>query len=498
MQVISIFKSAALIPTIYLSLLSFISLYSFHRLLMVWRLYKYRPIPSKSVKPCLDDQIPKVTIQLPIFNEMYVAERLIDAVSKLNYPQDKLEIQVLDDSVDETRWLCIDKVAELHAQGHNIHYIHRDNRQGFKAGALAHGLQVASGELVMIFDADFIPQSDTLLKMVVHFSDPDIAMVQARWGHINRHYSGLTEIQALMLDGHFMIEQIARYHSGCFFNFNGTAGMWRVSAIDDAGGWQHTTLTEDLDLSYRAQLRDWRFVYLPEVVVPAELPMEMNSFKLQQYRWAKGSSQVAKNLLAPVLNSNLPIYVKFEALLHLTNNFNYLLLLFLLVLSLPYQIYIDQHKWTWELYVYLPIFLITSFNLLCYYGVSQREQGLLKNPWKFGAHLILLMSVGVGLAVNQSLAVCDGLLKTGADFVRTPKHGVVNRTERWSRQRYRTAKTWVIYLELAMLAYLLVTFVFALQHAHYLSLPFLAMFCLGYMYILGLSFWHGSTQVPQG
>jgi cellulose synthase/poly-beta-1,6-N-acetylglucosamine synthase-like glycosyltransferase len=475
------------IPGLYLSVLCFISLYSFHRLLMVWRFYQHKPTMPKPIGFYTSEQLPKITIQLPIFNEMYVVERLLEAVSKLNYPQDKLEIQVLDDSTDETQRICQEKVAVLRNQNFNIHYIYRCKREGFKAGALANGLKSASGELVMIFDADFVPPPATLLKMVNYFSDPHVAMVQARWGHVNRQYSGLTKIQALMLDGHFIVEQIARHRSGCFFNFNGTAGIWRISAIADAGGWRHTTVTEDLDLSYRAQLKGWLFVYLPEVVVPAELPIEMNAFKSHQYRWAKGSSQVAKNLLGTVLNAEIPFHVKLEAVLHLTNNFNYLLLLLLLLLSLPYQIYVNQHRWKWELLIYLPLFLITTFNLLCYYGVSQREQNQIKSPWKFGYQIFLMMSIGIGLAINQSLAVCDGLLNVGADFVRTPKHGVVNRKQSLSGKRYRSGKTWVVCLESLMLAYLAVTLAFAVQHAHYWSIPFLAMFCIGYLYVMGLS-----------
>ena len=343
------------IPIIYLMTLSVMAVYGFHKILLVWRFYKYKNFAFKPLKSYCESTLPKVTVQLPIFNEIYVAGRLLTAVSNLRYPTDKLEIQVLDDSTDETQQICQSYVDALKEKQLNIHYIHRKNRTGFKAGALEHGLNYATGELVIMFDADFIPAPDALLQMVDYFSDPNVGMVQARWTHINRHYSPLTEIQAMMLDGHFLIEQTARHRSGCFFNFNGTAGMWRVQAIQDAGGWQHTTVTEDLDLSYRVQLQGWQCVYLPHVVVPAELPVEMNSFKSQQFRWAKGASQVAKKLLIPVLQANVPLYVKFEAFIHMTNNVNYCLLLILLLLSFPYQTYVAQHPWHYGSLIYIAV-----------------------------------------------------------------------------------------------------------------------------------------------
>ncbi|MGB7416863.1 MAG: cellulose synthase family protein, partial [Thermosynechococcaceae cyanobacterium] len=441
---------SANIYKVYLSLLTIIGLYSLHKVSIVWRYYRYKNNVPHPPRYYCDWELPSVTVQLPIFNEINVVERLLNAIAQLNYPADKLEIQVLDDSIDETQLLCQSKVESLQAQNLNIHYIHRTDRTGFKAGALEHGLTSASGELVMIFDADFVPEPDTLIKMVHYFSDPALGMVQARWGHINRHYSRVTEVQALMLDGHFVTEQTARNRSGCFFNFNGTAGIWRIDAIADAGGWQHSTVTEDLDLSYRAQLKGWKCIYLPEIVVPAELPMELNSFKAQQFRWAKGASQVAKKLLLPVLKSDIPFNVKGEAFLHLTNNFNYLLLLVLLLLSLPYQLYLTQAPWQHGVFIHLPLFVATTSSLLGFYFVSTREQALAQSPWKFFKHIILLMSIGIGMSINQSLAVCSGLFGGGVDFVRTPKHGVVHRQESWKSKKYRAAKNLVPYLELFM------------------------------------------------
>ncbi len=468
-------------------LLCIIALYSCHRLLIIWRFYQHRhrsPIPNHYYS---DTELPTITVQLPIFNEINVVERLLQAVSELNYPREKLEIQVLDDSTDETQLVCQQMVQYLQQQNLCIHHIHRQQRQGFKAGALAQGLTQCKGELVAIFDADFVPPPDVLLKMVHYFSDPQVGMVQARWGHLNRGYSTLTELQALMLDGHFVAEQTSRSRTGCFFNFNGTAGIWRTAAIADAGGWQHSTVTEDLDLSYRAQMQGWRCIYLPNIQVPAELPMEMNSFKSQQFRWAKGASQVAKLLLPAILQANFPAHVKWEAFFHLTNNFNYLLMLLLLFLSLPYQLYVMPHSWQYAVFFYGPLSLTTSLSLISFYLIAQRRPEDNWLSWKLLSNLLLMMGVGIGLSINQSLAVCDGLLGNNNNFIRTPKHGIVTMTERWADKKYRAAKTWVPYLELAMVVYLMVTIAIALINHHHFSLPFLVLFLAGYVYTFSLS-----------
>ncbi len=473
------------VPLLYLGILTIVSLYGFHKIVMIWRFYRHRETPPVT-RRYSETELPKVTVQLPIFNEMYVAERLLEAVTRLDYPTEKLEIQVLDDSTDETQNICQQAVERLQALQPNMRYIQRTHRTGYKAGALAHGLEIATGELVLIFDADFIPAPNMLRQLIHHFADPQVGMVQSRWSHVNRRYSLLTEIQAMMLDGHFIIEQTARSRSGCFFNFNGTAGIWRIQAVKAAGGWQHTTVTEDLDLSYRVQLQGWKCLYLPEVVVPAELPVEMNSFKSQQFRWAKGASQVAKQMLGTIFQAKLPLYVKAEALLHLTNNINYCLLLVLLLLSLPYQIYITQHSWNYGLLVYVPIFLSTTISLLSFYWVAQQTQQTRSSNWRFGYHIFWLMSIGIGLSLSQSLAVCDGLLRTNNQFVRTPKHGVTRSGDSWSDKKYRANKTWILLFEFLMLLYLGFTAVFALSQAHYLSLPFLLIFVTGYGYVLSL------------
>jgi cellulose synthase/poly-beta-1,6-N-acetylglucosamine synthase-like glycosyltransferase len=325
-----------LILVLYFFVLSILAIYGWHRYYLVYLYMKNRDkVPNEDLPLPSLAEMPPVTIQLPIYNEMYVADRLIDAVCEMDYPRELLEIQVLDDSTDETREIAELAVRRHAARGFDIKYLHRVDRTGFKAGALEAGLRVAKADYIAIFDADFIPSKDFLLKTLPHFDDAKVGMVQARWGHINADYSLLTKIQAILLDAHFILEHGARNRAGCFFNFNGTAGIWRRAAIDSAGGWQHDTLTEDLDLSYRAQLRGWQFRFLPHLVSPAEVPVEMNSFKSQQHRWAKGSIQTCMKLLPTILRSNQPLKVKVEAFFHLTANFNYLLMCMLSVLMFP-------------------------------------------------------------------------------------------------------------------------------------------------------------------
>ena len=326
---------------VYFFVLVILAVYGWHRYYLVYLYRKHRdrrPAPLGTF-----ETLPRVTVQLPIYNEMYVAERLIAAVCRLDYPRELLEIQVLDDSVDETTAVAERAVRRHAAAGIHITCLHRANRTGYKAGALEAGLHVAAGEYVAIFDADFIPSPDFLRRSIQFFTDPKVAMVQARWGHINEDYSLLTKIQSILLDGHFVLEHGSRSRAGLFFNFNGTAGIWRRSAIEDAGGWQHDTLTEDLDLSYRAQLRGWQFVFLQDLIAPAELPVEMNAFKTQQHRWAKGSIQTCRKVLPHVLRSNLPLGVKAEACFHLTANFNYLLMGVLSLLLAPSMVIRLQH-----------------------------------------------------------------------------------------------------------------------------------------------------------
>jgi cellulose synthase/poly-beta-1,6-N-acetylglucosamine synthase-like glycosyltransferase len=470
--------------TAYLVVLLTLALYGFHRSTLVYLYYRNRrrdPEPAQ-----LFTTLPIVTIQLPLFNEMYVAARLLESVARIDYPRAQLEIQVLDDSTDETQEICRAKVAELAATGLDIKYLHRTDRTGFKAGALAHGLKTARGEFVLVFDADFLPPQDILHRTVHFFCDEHVGMVQVRWEHVNRDYSRLTELQAMMLDGHFVIEHTARHRSGRFFNFNGTAGIWRRRAIDDAGGWSHDTLTEDMDLSYRAQLRGWQFIYLKDVVSPAELPVEMNAFKSQQFRWAKGSIQVAKKLLPTIWRARVPFGVKMEAFFHLTNNFAYPLLLLLSMLLLPNLLLRTRHGWREVLLIDLPLFFGTTLSIASFYVTSQRE---IQRDWrKTLRRLPLMMSLGIGLCINQTRAVVEALVgHSSGEFVRTPKHGVIRRFEGWTAKRYRAMKTLVPFVEVTMAAYFAVATVIAVRAGHYVSMPFLILFFMGFAYVGVLS-----------
>jgi len=468
----------------YLVILLTLALYGFHRSMLVWLYFKNKradPQPLSLFSPK-----PRVTIQLPLFNEMYVAARLLDSISEIDYPHHLLEIQVLDDSTDETQNICKQKVAQLAATGLDIVYIHRVDRSGFKAGALANGLKTSKGEFIMVFDADFLPTPDVVEKTVHFFTDEKVGMVQVRWDHVNRDYSRLTELQAMMLDGHFVIEHTARYRSGRFFNFNGTAGIWRRSAIDDAGGWSHDTLTEDMDLSYRAQLKGWNFIYLKDVVSPAELPVEMNAFKSQQFRWAKGSIQVAKKLLPQILRSKVSFSVKLEAFFHLTNNFAYPLLLLMSMLLLPNLLLRARHGWREVLVIDLPLFFGTTLSVVSFYITSQRE---IQRDWRATIkRLPLMMSLGIGLCVNQTRAVFEALFGgNSGEFVRTPKHGVVRKFEGWTAKKYRGAKTVVPWVEVTFAIYFGVATVLAAFAGHWISMPFLILFAMGFGYVGVLS-----------
>jgi cellulose synthase/poly-beta-1,6-N-acetylglucosamine synthase-like glycosyltransferase len=473
--------------TAYLVVLLTLAMYGFHRSMLMYLYYRNRgadPMPVARFDPT---KLPVVTVQLPLFNEMYVAARLLDAIALLEYPREKLEIQVLDDSTDETQAICRAKIEELANQGIEIQYIHRVDRTGFKAGALENGLKTARGEYIMVFDADFLPPVDIIERTVHFFTNAKVGMVQVRWDHVNRDYSRLTELQAMMLDGHFVIEHTARHRSGRFFNFNGTAGIWRRSAIADAGGWSHDTLTEDMDLSYRAQLRGWQFIYLKDVVSPAELPVEMNAFKSQQFRWAKGSIQVAKKLLPTIWRSkDVSFNVKLEAFFHLTNNFAYPLLLLLSILLLPNLLVRTQHGLREVLLIDLPLFFGTTLSIASFYITSQRE---IQRNWKPTLRrLPLMMSLGIGLCINQTRAVFEALFGTeSGEFVRTPKHGVVRRFEGWTAKRYRASKTLIPFVEVLFAIYFAAATVIAVNAGHYVTLPFMLLFTLGFGYVGVLS-----------
>ncbi len=482
------------ILALYYLILGILACYGVHRLVLVitfWRTGRADPEGSrKTVAPSLPEppaEWPTVTVQLPLFNEKYVAERLIEAVCDLDYPRDRLEIQVLDDSTDETVDLVARLVEKKRGQGYDVRHLHRHDRPGFKAGALAAGLEQARGDLVAVFDADFVPCPEFLRRSVPHFADQSVGMVQARWGHINRDYSLLTRAQAILLDGHFVVEHTARHRSGCFFNFNGTAGLWRRQAIEDAGGWAHDTLTEDLDLSYRAQLAGWRFLYLPDLVVPAELPAEINAYKSQQNRWAKGSVQTARKLLGTVLRAPIPIRVKLEAFVHLTANSTYLLMVFLSLLIFPAMV-LRRGEEMWKLLaIDLPLFGAATVSVIVFYVVSQSSAATGRRRHRL-RQLPAVIGLGIGLAVNNARAVVSGLVSDGGVFHRTPKYRIEGRRDGWSGKHYRLPRDMTFYLETFFAFYFVACFIAAVRLEMWLSIPFLYLFLHGYwhMFLLGI------------
>jgi cellulose synthase/poly-beta-1,6-N-acetylglucosamine synthase-like glycosyltransferase len=444
----------------YFFVLIVLAVYGWHRYYLVYLYMRYKDREPKA-GPALDP-LPVVTIQLPLYNEMYVADRLIDAVCRIDYPRDRLEIQVLDDSTDETRSIAETAVRRAAAEGLDIKYLHRTDRIGYKAGALEAGLKAARGEFVAIFDADFIPTPDFLMRLMPYFTGPRIGMVQARWGHINRDYSLLTRTQAILLDGHFVLEHGGRNRAGRFFNFNGTAGVWRRAAIDEAGGWQHDTLTEDLDLSYRAQLRGWRFVFVPDLIAPAEVPVEMNAFKSQQHRWAKGSIQTCRKLLPRILKSSLPFGVKAEAFFHLTANFNYILMCVLSILIFPSMVIRYNMGWYEMLLIDVPLFFAATFSFCNFYVVCQRE---VHKDW-----IVRLKYVPFLIFNKQS------------EFARTPKYRIEGDSDEWVDKRYHQSVAVQPLIELALGLYFTATVFYALANQIYGTVPFLILFQVGFLY----------------
>jgi len=455
-----------------------LAVYGWHRYYLVYVYLKNRGKEPKAQTPL--DPMPTVTIQLPLYNELYVAERLIEAVCSIEYPRELLEIQVLDDSTDETCDSAELAVRRFASQGYDIKYIHRTNRVGFKAGALEEGLKTARGEFVGIFDADFIPTSDFLARLMPHFGDPKVGMVQARWGHINQDYSLLTKIQSILLDGHFVLEHGGRNRAGHFFNFNGTAGVWRRSVIADAGGWQHDTLTEDLDLSYRAQLRGWKFVFVSDVIAPAEVPVEMNSFKSQQHRWAKGSIQTCRKLLPQILRANVPLSTKVEAFFHLTANFNYPLMVVLSILIFPSMVIRYNMGWYEMLLIDVPLFFAATFSVFNFYMVCQRE---IHKDWIARIkYLPFLMSIGIGLSINNTRAVFEAIFNKQSEFARTPKYRIEGASDEWIGKKYHQTVAIQPLIELALGLYFTATVFYALANQIYGTLPFLMLFQIGFLY----------------
>jgi len=483
------FDWAVLIP--YFAVLVLLSVYGCHRYEMIRTYYKHRK-RAPAVPAMSRDELPRVTVQLPLYNERYVVERLIEETVKLDYPRELLQIQVLDDSTDDTHTFTEQLVDEYRAAGYPIEYHHRANRHGFKAGALQEGLKTATGELVAIFDADFVPPRDFLMRTVPQFVDPQVGVVQTRWTYLNRHYNLLTEVQAMLLDGHFVLEHGARSGRGLFFNFNGTAGIMRTKMIEDAGGWQHDTLTEDSDLSYRAQLKGWKFVYLPEVECPSELPLDTYSFQVQQSRWAKGLTQVAMKLLPSILRARISWRHKFEALMHLTPNISYPLMIVITLLIWPVTIVRFYMGWMQMVMIDLPLIIAAFWSLTAFYIVAQRE--LNPKEWKRSILFMpALMAAGVALTLVNAKAVMEVLFGVKTAFARTPKYAIGERKTKLQNVKYRRRSGWLPYAELAVGTYFVLMIGYAIDTWNYLAIPFLLLFVSGY-YWAGFSTLHQEYQ----
>ena len=475
---LSFFDWAVLVP--YFGTLLILSVYGLHRYETIRRYRKYRKNLVQTA-PERFEQLPRVTIQLPLYNERFVVERLLEEVAKIDYPRELLQIQVLDDSTDETHPYTERLCNEYAASGLPIEYRHRTNRHGYKAGALQEGMESVTGELIAIFDADFIPPPDFLNRTVHFFVDPQVGVVQTRWSYLNREFNIVTQVEAMLLDGHFVLEHGARCGGGLFFNFNGTAGVLRRAMIEDAGGWQHETLTEDSDLSYRAQLNGWRFVYIPLLECPSELPVETYSFQVQQARWAKGLTQVAMKLLPRILRADLPFKVKAEAVMHLTPNISYPLMLVVSMLMLPVMI-VRFYMGIFQMVTLdLPLIIASFWSISAFYLYAQREL-FPKSWWKSIAFLPMLMAAGVALTVSNSKAVLEALFGIKTSFARTAKYAIGSQPVKVKSAAYQRRSGWLPYIELAMGTYFLYMVSFAIDTLNYFAIPFLLLFVCGYLW----------------
>jgi cellulose synthase/poly-beta-1,6-N-acetylglucosamine synthase-like glycosyltransferase len=451
--------------------------------MMVYYHFKYKDVKYDTDMTL--KEFPPVTIQLPIYNEIYVVRRIIENVCKIRYPKDKLEIQILDDSTDETIEEVKTLVREKTAEGFDIVLCHRTNRDGYKAGALKEGLETAKGEYIAIFDADFIPQPAFLEQTMPHFQHQNIGMVQTRWEHINADYSIVTKAQALALDGHFVLEQAVRNKAGFFINFNGTGGIWKKECILDAGNWQSDTLTEDLDLSYRAQLKGWKFIFLNDVTSPAELPSEINSLKVQQYRWTKGAIETAKKLLPAVWKSDIPFRTKLQCTFHLTNNFVFPFILLAGILNVP-LIYIKQNGQHDEYFALMSIFVMAFVGSFLFYLQSQKD---IYSDWKKKISLFPVFLAGsMGLAFNNAKAVIDAFLNKKTEFTRTPKFSLVGKDGKWEDKKYAKSKiNYNIFFEIILAIYCFGGIILSFYFLEIAAVPFQLMFFIGFGFISYMS-----------
>lgn len=465
---------------IYLLVVGLLFIYGLNFFYLTWITWRhrrdtYQSIPLRS--------LPNVTVQLPLYNEMYVAERLITAASDLDYPRHLLEIQVLDDSTDDTRDIVANLVNRLHRVGIDVVHIHRENRQGYKAGALARGLEQAKGDFLAIFDADFIPPPDYLRRALPHFDDPRVAFVQSRWGHINRHSSFLTLIQSLAIDAHFMVEQFARSRGGYWFNFNGTGGIWRKEAVRDAGGWRAETLTEDLDLSYRAFLRGWEARYVRSIEVPAELPVSFSAYRRQQHRWARGSLECAQKFLPQIWNAPLSLALKMEAILHLTGYGVHLLLAALALLYPIVLILSVRYSGLLALFGIASVFNATAFAPMIFFLAAQQQLG--RRWWNKIPAIAFSTAFGAGMMLNTLRAGMYVLRHRHDSFERTPKFGIKSRDNNWIRQRYQLRLDPIVLFELMFGLFNLGTSIAALKLQNWLIAIYAFLFAIGLFFTSG-------------
>ena len=479
-----------LIPTalVYLVVVGLLFVFGINYFYITYLAWRYRE-SHLDTKPVID--WPRVTVQLPIYNERYVADRLIRSAANMEYPRNLFEIQVLDDSTDETQFIANKLVCDLQGQGINITLIHRNERTGYKAGALAKGLACASGDFIAIFDADFLPTSDFLLRTIPYFQNPKVGFVQTRWKHLNRDYSLLTFFQSLILDGHFVVEQFARFQAGYWFNFNGTAGIWRRKTVEDAGGWTADTLTEDLDLSYRAFMKGWKAIYTRDITVPAELPVSFSAFRRQQQRWARGSFECAIKFVPRIWQAPFPLAQKVEATFHLTGNMVYLLVCVLSLLY-PLVLYISRSYATLiALFGIGVVFNLTTIAPALFFLVGQQQ---VEKTWWHHLPIILFTSIfSSGMMLNTMRAAWQVLRRQKNVFERTPKFGIVNRQQEWRGKGYQLNLDPLVYLELAFALFNVLTVVYALTLGNWLIAIYSSLFAAGLLMTSGMTIWQTLT-----
>ncbi len=473
-----------LVLSLYLLALVLIVLYSIGQLHLVITFLRHRK-RYKAEPPLRGDDVPFVTIQLPIYNELYVVERLLDSMAAMDYPKDRFEIQLLDDSTDETVEVAAKKIQELKSRGIQAEHIRRPDRKGFKAGALGYGLEIARGEYIAIFDADFLPGPSFLRATLSNFTDENIGVVQARWEHLNKNYSLFTEAQAFHLDAHFTIEQFGRDLGGFYMNFNGTAGVWRKECIIDAGGWASDTLTEDLDLSYRAQLKGWKFRYVDEIGAPAELPAEMGAIKSQQYRWMKGGAEVARKMLITLWKSKTSLTRKLHGTLHLLSSSVFILVLLLGATSVP-LLYLKHEVFGGRVdFLLVPVgALLCSFLILALFYIStsmRREANPTEAIKRFLLNYIPYLSISMGLSLHNTIAVLQGYAGKKTPFIRTPKFNLKKRGDNWKSVKYKSGKiSPSVFIELIMAIYFLAGVYMCFLFEDYSIMPFMLMEMLGF------------------